>query len=675
MKKIDFHMHTVATFSDPYFDFCLETLKRYVDEAKLDAIAITNHDIFDLDQFIEIREALGIVVFPGIEINLERGHLLLISDGEDLDDFKAKADMVSAKINSVSDDISVDELDQIYGDLSEYLLIPHYEKRPPIKTETLARLKSYIQAGEVRSVKLFVGAAKEPSKLTPVLFSDERICAELDELPVRQTFIDCGDLKLNAIKQCFLDKSKVTLTEKDGNSLFLVFNDGPLISTGLNVLLGARSSGKTVTLDKIHAANKDIKYIRQFDLVQKDPEKDKKEFEDNLRIQRSQSADEYLSGFKRVLEEMVDVDLRYNEKEVENYVESLLKSAEEADREDSFSKMALFNETLFKARKDDELKKLFLSVQHVIENVAYRNTIEKHIDLVAMKRLACDLLNQLWGKELLLKKKKVVDEMVTNIKAGLKRKSNAVQLEDVDFYDVAMDIKRVERFNEIVGFLKADYKIEEENIQGFRIVVRKKAFAGAGEVRDASTSKPAFGDAYKHYRSPYEYLKALQGIDRLPETELFRLFTSISYEILNRDGDPVSGGERSEFRLLQKIKDAHHHEMLLIDEPESSFDNVFLNENVNQIIKDISETMPVVVVTHNSTLGASVDADYTLFASKEYDVFGDTEYKLYSGYPTDKTLVALDGSQKSNHEIMMTSLEAGEVSYQTRKDKYAAIKN
>src|SRR5437762_5840826 len=57
--------------------------------------------------------------------------------------------------------------------------------------------------------------------------------------------------------------------------------------------------------------------------------------------------------------------------------------------------------------------------------------------------------------------------------------------------------------------------------------------------------------------------------------------------------------------------------MLLIDEPESSFDNLFLNSNVNRILKDISETMPVVVVTHNSTVGASVGADYVLYTSKE----------------------------------------------------------
>ena len=51
MKKIDFHIHTVPTISESYFTFCMDTLEQYVSVSKLDAIAITNHDIFDLDQF------------------------------------------------------------------------------------------------------------------------------------------------------------------------------------------------------------------------------------------------------------------------------------------------------------------------------------------------------------------------------------------------------------------------------------------------------------------------------------------------------------------------------------------------------------------------------------------------------------------------------------------------
>ena len=87
MKKIDFHIHTVKAISDSMFEFDIESLKKYVEQLELDCIAITNHNLFDKEQFTSICNELGIKVFPGIEIDLEGGHILLISENEDIEDF------------------------------------------------------------------------------------------------------------------------------------------------------------------------------------------------------------------------------------------------------------------------------------------------------------------------------------------------------------------------------------------------------------------------------------------------------------------------------------------------------------------------------------------------------------------------------------------------------------
>ena len=127
----------------------------------------------------------------------------------------------------------------------------------------------------------------------------------------------------------------------------------------------------------------------------------------------------------------------------------------------------------------------------------------------------------------------------------------------------------------------------------------------------------AFSNAFESYSQPYKYLAALKDNEQLAPSELYKYFTCIEYEILNKDGFKVSGGERSEFRLLQEIKNAQNYDYLLIDEPESSFDNLFLKSEVNQMLKEISKTMPVIIVTHNSVVGASIKADYIIFTSKE----------------------------------------------------------
>ena len=41
--------------------------------------------------------------------------------------------------------------------------------------------------------------------------------------------------------------------------------------------------------------------------------------------------------------------------------------------------------------------------------------------------------------------------------------------------------------------------------------------------------------------------------------------------------------------------------ILILDEPESSFDNIFLRDGVDSLLKDISKTIPVIIATHNNT--------------------------------------------------------------------------
>ena len=674
MKKIDLHIHTVSTISDRSFSFNLENLKKYVSEAGLDAIAITNHGMFDGSQFRAIDEKIEVVVFPGIEVNLDYGHVLIISDVADLEDFEDKAELVAKRIIQIGDSISVDELEEIFGDLNDYLVIPHYGKQPSIKGETLERIASYVSAGEVDSAKKFIRVIKDEKKLTPVLFSDVRICDELDSLPTRQTFIDCGELTLNAIKSCLQDKAKVALSKTEGNNLFPIFDDGQMLSTGLNVLLGKRSTGKTFTLDRINESHGNVQYIEQFSLVQRDAKASEREFNNALQKNQSQFTEDYLSGFKAVLNNVMTIDLQGDERAVESYVSTLLKSAEETEREDTFSNTALFNESAFSISEDDTLNALIKSVRQVIENIKYRDVIEKYIDLNSMKQLACELIELFRTEKFETKKKNLVNGLIRDIKGRLKMHTASVQVEDIDLYHVSIDNKKVDRFSEIVKFLQREATISEESIQEFRIVAEKGAFAGAGEIKAANSGKGAFRDSFKKYGQPYIYLQTLLADDSLTRSELYKLFTKISYRILNRYGVNVSGGERSEFRLLQEIKDAQNYDFLLIDEPESSFDNLFLNSDVNQIIKEISKSMPVVVVTHNNTVGASVGADYLLYASKEIKE-GKPVYKLYSGHPTDQKLTSLDGTIINNYEVMLNSLEAGYNAYDNRRKGYEAIKD
>ncbi len=672
MKKIDLHIHTKKAYCDSDFTFDLAAFKRYVETAKLDAVAVTNHDLFDKEQYLLIHESLDVTVFPGIEINVEKGHVLVLASPSDVDDFAKKCSRVAEIIPSVRHNISVAELTAIFGDLSRYLLIPHCDKSPSISHEAMKELHPFISAGEVDSAKKFVRYSKDATLPTPVLFSDTRITSSMS-IPVRQTFVDCGDISLTSLKSSLSDRTKVALSEQDGNELFQVFEDGQMLSTGLNVVLGSRSSGKTHLLDELSKTVERPKYIRQFSLVQQNDADDEKNFLSDVERRRGIFVNQYLLGFKNTIEAVVNVDLVADDRELDTYLETLLRFARDRQQQDIFSKAKLYAEAEFPLDDLKNLSELIKSVQQVIENINFRTVIEKHVQLDSLKSLITDLIELYRSMSLENDKKRCVNELVRDIRQSLSFKSGAILVEDVDLYEYSMNQRRVARFTEMVNDLRREETIWDDHVQAFRIVARKLPFINATELGKACTVKTSFVDAFKKYGSPYAYLQALLANKAIPRADLYKLFARVEYRILNRDGVPVSGGERSEYRLIQEISDALNYDLLLIDEPESSFDNLFLKSEVNQTLKSISKSMPVVVVTHNSTVGASARADYVLF-TKKYMSSGSASYRVFSGYPTDKALVAPDGTQTDNYDAQLDALEAGSDSYTDRRQAYEAIK-
>lgn len=674
MKKIDFHIHTVSTPSDSPFDFDLNQLNEYVSNTNINAIAITNHNTFNLKQFNEINDAIPINIFPGIEIDLEGGQILLIGDGNDLHDFDTKCRNISEACPTNKDSISVADLKRIFPDLSKYILIPHYDKKPRIKEETLAQLRTFVTAGEVTSPKKFMYCLNDKERLVPVYFSDCRIDNNFTKFPVRQTYLGCDEASFAAIKSCLRDKSKVSLSSSEANFMFQIFDDGQELSTGLNVIIGERSSGKSYTLERISNESKNIRHIRQFSLVARDDKEDERKFNKLLSDKHSLLSRDYLGELQNVINDIIDIDIEEDSKSVSRYLDSLIKYAKESEKHDAFSKAKLFSEEEFQILNQQGLKELIDSTENLIENIEFKEIIEKHISIKNLKELIVELMREYGGREEERLKRKWLNDLIKEIKNKLQIRTAATTIVDLDLYKVAMDLNKVEKFKNVVHLVRKEREIMRKPVQGFEIVAKVGEFGGAGELKTLSRLKSAFSDAYDKYGDPYKYLQELKNVDGLEEAEFYRYFVKIEYLILNKDGFEVSGGERSEFNLLQEIQDAQKFDMLLIDEPESSFDNLFLRSEVNEIIKDISKNMPVVIVTHNSTVGASIKPDYLLCTKKEV-VGGKIEYRIYSGFPTSKELVSRDGTKLNNLEVTMGCLEAGEQAYNERRVGYEDIKN
>ncbi|KKM26519.1 hypothetical protein LCGC14_1583970 [marine sediment metagenome] len=670
MKKIDLHIHTVQSISDRNFTFDIDSLKEYVEKLEIDCIAITNHNLFDKAQFEQICQELNIKVFPGIEIDLEGGHLLLISENENLDDFNIKCQKVKALIPTKDSSITYEHLTEIFPDLKSYLLIPHYDKKPNIKQDTLIKLGDNIFAGEVTSLRKFKTCIKEDDKLTPVIFSDGRFIENMPSYPTRQTYVDVEESTLNAIKGCLFDKTKVFLSKEEGNDFFQATDDGIMLSTGLNVIVGGRSSGKTYTLDKICQNFDNVKYLRQFSLLQND----KENFKKLVTTRHSLITENYLKEFKDVVFDANEIDLKSNEISIEKYLNSLKKYASESDNLDTFSKCKLYNETKFNLDSLDNIKKLISATETLLETNEYKTIVNKHITDKSLKSLIVDLIqkhNQLFQKNL---KKDWANSLIDSIKESLRFRSTTTSIEEIDFSQIQFEKIKIQKFKQLVKKVQTEKVIDSKEIRGFKVLAKTKKYTGASQLKNKSKSKLRFSEAFNNYESPYKFLISLQNIG-IEETEFYKYFVAIDYRTLNKHGYEVSGGERSEFNLLHEISDALKHDLLLIDEPESSFDNIFLKSEVNELIKQISKEIPVIVVTHNSTIGASINPNHLVFTQKLVDT-GNVEYKVFFGHPTSKTLKNVNGETIKNLDVLLNCLEAGEEAYNQRNSmNYEILKD
>lgn len=673
MKKIDLHIHTVQSVSDHPFDFSIDSLESYVINRKIDCIAITNHNLFDKKQFDMIKEKINIIVYPGIEIDLESGHLLMIFPHERINDLIIASNKLKSLIVSENDSLTLEQFKKIFPDTKDCLMIPHYKKKPILKEEIIEEFGNEITAGEVKGTRDFTMLKKDiHDKIVPVLFSDTRLDEE--EFSVRQTYIDTEELELNDIKMCLRDKNKVSLNREKNDKIFEVLPNGFIASTGLNIILGERSSGKSNTLNKIYEMHENVKYIKQFSLIEKDEAKEEKNFKNNVKINQGKIGEEYLKEFRDVIDDVLEVDLFDDGKNLEKYLESLKGYAQAKDKLDSFSKAKLYTEEEFEILSVESITKVISAVLTLLDNNDYKELIEKYIDKNQLKLLLKELIIEY--KKIYLKNKlrEDVNSTIRTIKSLLSMKTSVPKLETCNFKELYIHKRKIDKFNELVEILKEPKKIESKELYGFTIQVSSSAMKNATEIKDIYGKKMSFVEAFKYYKYGYNYLMNLKKNSSLPNVEIYKLFIKMDYQILNQYHLNVSGGERAEFNLLNELADAQNYDMLLLDEPESSFDNIFLNKSVNDMIKNISKIMPVFIVTHNSTVGESIKPDYIIYTKRIVDD-SNVSFNIYGGYPASKKLTSATGDKVDNFTILLDSLEGGEEIYEERKTSYEILRN
>ena len=122
--------------------------------------------------------------------------------------------------------------------------------------------------------------------------------------------------------------------------------------------------------------------------------------------------------------------------------------------------------------------------------------------------------------------------------------------------------------------------------------------------------------------------------------------------------------------MSNEINQASKFDFLLIDEPEASFDNIFLNDSIRKMIRDISSNTTTFVTTHNSSLGADLLPNKIL-----YTEYKNNEYTVYSGKFGAEDLVNKNGEKIPCSKVIYDTLESGKTNYKTRGEIYENLEN
>jgi len=680
LKKLDFHIHTKATNLDSDFTFSIEAMKGYVDKLGIDAIAITNHNCFDRQQFEFISAKLGgVVVFPGIEINIENGHIIIISPIDMLGKFDTECKQVQDKFVSDTESIDYNAFTNIFTNLNQYLLIPHYDKEPQVSDTILKNLEGFVDAGEVQSPKKFERYKKEDG-LTPLLFSDWRAAQVVEKMdshqfPTRQTYINCDEISIPKIKYALKDKKNVSLTDSDQEQVFQILEDGTVASTGLNIVLGKRSSGKTYTLNTIAKSYPidSIKYIRQFDLVSRSEDE---KFEQIIERENDHFTADYFKELKQLLECISTLDWDESIIKIGTYIKTLKNFATNTQKEDIYSRVRLFTESTLDTQDLTDLKKIIESLITIIDDIKYESEVSKWVSKQKMVKLCLELIkhyNKIKVENFLIE---ATNHLVRTIKSSLGKKSSLNPIEDVNLKNHFRLLVIEDKFNDLIQTGGEERVVKTEQIFGFAVEAKVSRITTATEINKACAAKNTTS-LMKIPCSPFEFYRKLRKERdnyNIQYENIYKAFWKLSYTVKNLFDSELSGGEKAEYNLLAELKDAYKYEMVLIDEPESSFDNIFIKDNVIVSIKELSLKSTVFVVTHNNSIGILLKPDFIILTEKEMTDNGP-QYYVYTGQLTSKNLKSICGKEKANYLSLMETMEAGEDAYTQRREIYEAVKD
>lgn len=709
--KIDIHVHTKKTKQGDAQtrEIDAQRFHEIISSTDVKIVAITNHNHFDLAQFNDFKKAVGddFQIWPGVELDIfeggRRGHLLVIVSPNHAQSMDTIMDTISHGIAPNNFTIPIDDVVTNFDNLHP-LYIAHYkQKKPDLTDDDISKLisqtthKNRVLKEATNSISAGIFLSHGHSSIYGSDIQDwdkyQALSKELPDLRLPVESFEQFCLLLNKDQKAInslLDKKapeKILIRPfEDKKALdIIVFDD-------INIFFGSKGTGKSKILEAIGRfyANKGINAYK---------------FESSS----TNLGDVYDCDCKKISIDLLDYGISYCKKEID-----FIKKAQETDVT-SISKYRQFYSEEIKNANANKIKikdlstedlqvheREFESINDVYEKfnefksyLENDKSVNKFVDSKKLEELTknfISILNDLEDNRLeaFIKHKVnyLFNSLIEKVKLEITKKTGTpTKPSTTGFSKYASNRIKIElAVKEVLANIRKQIDITNEYIGNLDekgdLYCRTEVKIHDGDIRDSKfkpyasikkTPQQNFSNAIKsinaHLYSPQLFeeitkLNLIDGIEYIPT--ILELVLVKRYFTINDELYEPSTGESSMLLLHKEL--IEDKDVYILDEPEKSLGNEYINNVIVPLIKEKSKLgKKIFIATHDANIAVR-----TLPYNSVYRVHGINGYKTFVGNPYLNNLINIkDSDEKLDwKEISMRTLEGGKNAFGERGQIY-----
>lgn len=710
--KIDIHVHTRKTKQGDAAtrEVSPEDFSRIVQSTDVKILAITNHNVFDLEQFNQMEDKLdgAAQIWPGIELDVldegRRSHLIVVVSPQNRDKFSEVINHVTEGQTPDNFVISIEDTVKFFGELDPLYVAHYMGKKPDMSEETIGKLfaggvnpkrvikeatnsisagifiahgHSSLYGSDIQNWNKYTEEAKSLPELRLSVDSFEHFCLLLEK---NISTIDTAIQRKNSEELTlipFEDETKVKIR---------VFND-------INIIFGPKGTGKTKILKAIakYYSNRGFKAS----LFESAPDKLADRFDikgDNIKsiidLGEVDCCSEEINRIKKSKETDVTSLYKYveffnSENKNKNAKKMKVKDLPKLTSDNSDSK---FNEYRDAYQKIQDML-VFLKQNGPVNDVTNeqeRTQLRESLNYVSSKLSegAWEHYSDWKSSQLTDNISKLFREEVTR-KTGERSKpsgtgfkefaSNRISIEK-DARKILSNIgKNIKDEIEKVGMLGPEkgelncitsFKFQQGDIHdakylsitSMRKTDQKEFIQIIKDVKEKSTSDDLFDSITQ--------LNDVPDIEKIKSLSDLLLFWR-RFSLQGEQYSP-SNGECSMLNLHSELDE--EKEIYILDEPERSLGNEYINDVIIPLINDKAVQGKIVFIsTHDANVAVRTLPYNSIYRCHDID-----GYATYVGNPFSNSLVHAVEEDKilDWKKISMKTLEGGQSAFGERGKIY-----